>query len=171
MWVDNLDYMSLEIKAEIVARSNLVLFCTVTGALQLLMVCPYFKFLSTNGKVNKRVLPLILVAFVLTLITLMYLFFHIIATVIGMAVPSSTGFLVPIIASCVAFVLILIVVRKDLMKNLVKIFEDWYMRKLQKEYTKGDVVNEEGIDLNIAKNIKKDLQSVADFTKGDKNRP
>ncbi|MBQ9689429.1 MAG: hypothetical protein IJV47_02310, partial [Candidatus Methanomethylophilaceae archaeon] len=56
---------SMSVRADIIARSAMVIFAAVTGALQLLIVCPYIKFLSVDGGVNKRILPFLLVVFVL----------------------------------------------------------------------------------------------------------
>ena len=140
------DVNGLPAKAEVVSRSCMVLFCAVTGCLQLLIVCPYFKFLSTNGKVNKRKLPIILVVFILSLVVLMYAFFPFVAALVGMAIPSALGFVLPLGMTALAFILILLSVKMNLMKNLVELFENWYIKKLQKEYTKGDVVNVDSND-------------------------
>jgi len=134
---------------DIIARSAMVLFAAIAGALQLLIVCPYVKFLSMDGKVNKRKLPLLLVAFVLCLVAVMYLFVPWFGIIIGMATFSWQGFALVIGASMVAFFLILFVVKTNSLRRFVEMFEKWYMRRLDKAYTKGDVINEEGIEKDI----------------------
>ena len=131
---------------EIAARTSMILFASITGALQLLLVCPYFKFLSTDGNVNKRILPLLLVCFVLLLVTVMYAFVPEVGIIVGMARLNAAGFSFILAMTCLAFFIILISVKKDVMHHLVALFERWYLKKLDKEYTKGDVVNVESID-------------------------
>ena len=138
---------SISVRADIIARSSMVIFAAVTGALQLLIVCPYFKFLSIDGRVNKRVLPILLVIFVLLLAGSAYLVAPWLLAVFGMSmIPDACSLYV--IGMCViAFFTILLVVKHNKMKRIVDVFEKWYLNRLNKEYTKGDVVNEEGFSL------------------------
>jgi len=131
--------------ADILARTAMILTAGVTGALQLLIVCPFFKFLSADGKTNKRLLPIFLVAIILAGVCAMYAFVPDILAVFGMAMLPPAAFEIVVASVAIAFVLILIAVKKDIMHGLVEIFEQWYLQKLDKEYTKGDVVNEENL--------------------------
>jgi cation-transporting ATPase E len=140
------DLQDIHCICDIVARTNLVLCASVAGAIQLLIVCPYFKFLSVDGKTNKKKLPFILVALVLSLLVILFTCFPGLAGVLGMATLDAFGFSIPIIGALVCFVLILVCIKKDVMHNLVDWFEKRYLKKLEKEYTKGDVVNVESYD-------------------------
>ncbi|WII07339.1 HAD-IC family P-type ATPase [Methanomassiliicoccales archaeon LGM-RCC1] len=147
------EYPSASAVADIVARSSMVEFAAIVGALQLLIVCPRFKFLSVDGNVNKKILPIFLVVFVLGLVCIMFAFFPWFAAVIGMArLPSDCAMLV-VAAVAIAFFLILICVKRNIMHRPVEMFEKWYLNRLDKEYTKGDVVNE----TNLSEKIKDDM--------------
>ena len=119
----------------------MVLFASVTGALQLLIVCPRYKFLSVDGNTNKRIIPIILVLLVLGAITAMYTAFPEIATFAGMIVLPKEAFLLVITMCIIAFFAILFFVKRKLLGRIVSRFEEWYLKRLDKEYTKGDVVN------------------------------
>lgn len=142
---------SMSVRADIIARSAMVIFAAVTGALQLLIVCPYVKFLSVDGRVNKRILPFLLVVFVLFIAGAAYLFLPWALAILGMSrIPTICSLYV--IAMCViAFFTILLVVKHNKLKKVVDIFEKWYLKRLDKEYTKGDVVNEESFSLEDLK--------------------
>jgi len=127
--------------SEIVARNCMVLFASITGALQLLIVCPRYKFLSPDGRLNKRKLPIILVAFVLLLVVLMYAFFPMIYVTIGMILPTAEMLMIILPAVAIAFVTILFITKHNAMERIVTWFEKNYLKKLDKEYTKGDVVS------------------------------
>ena len=126
---------------EMMARNCMVLFASVTGALQLLIVCPRYKFLSVDGNTNKRIIPIILVLLVLGAITAMYTMFPEIATFAGMIVMPKEAFLLVITMCIIAFFAILFFVKRKLLGRIVSRFEEWYLKRLDKEYTKGDVVN------------------------------
>jgi len=137
--------------ANIIARSTMIIFAAVTGALQLLIVCPYVKFLSVNGKVNKRILPFLLVVFVLGLAGIAYLFIPWILAILGMSRIPTICSIFAMGMCVVAFFTILLVVKHNKLKRIVDIFENWYLKRLDKEYTKGDVVNEESFSLDSIK--------------------
>jgi len=142
--VSGVDYVypSIYANSDMAARSAMVLFAAVTGALQLLMVCPYFKFLSMDGKVNKRKLPILLVIFVLSLVAIMYIAVPWFGMFIGMVLFSWQGFALSIGASVIAFFLILFIIKRKKGHRLVDAFEKQYMKKLDEMYTKGDVIEE-----------------------------
>ncbi|MBR4244053.1 MAG: HAD-IC family P-type ATPase [Candidatus Methanomethylophilaceae archaeon] len=138
---------NISVIQDIVGRTCMVLFASVTGAIQLLIVCPYFKFLSVDGNVNKRKLPIILVCLILLLIAAAFTFVPWLLGILGMSLLDPVGFMFVAIMSIIAFFVILFVVKKDLMRRPVDIFQKWYLKRLDKEYTKGDVVVEEGLNI------------------------
>ncbi|MBO5547791.1 MAG: cation-transporting P-type ATPase, partial [Candidatus Methanomethylophilaceae archaeon] len=146
-------YPSPESAADIAARSSMVIFAAVTGALQLLIVCPRFKFLSVDGVVNKKKLPTLLVLFVLSLVVIMFTFFPDFGALIGMVRIPEESLILVLASVAIAFFLILICVKKNIMHKPVELFENWYLKRLDKEYTKGDVINE----TNISDKIKDDM--------------
>ncbi len=144
VWNSSYDYSTLEAQREMAARNCMVLFASVIGALQLLIVCPRYKFLSMDGRVNKSILPIFLEILVLGAVFLMYSTFPEVATFAGMLILPDMGFAIVLIFVVITWILILLAVKKDLMKNLVNRFEVFYHRKLDREYTKGDVVDVDG---------------------------
>ncbi len=132
-----------ETYSDIAGRSAMVLFAAVTGALLLLIVCPRYRFLSIDGNLNKRILPIILLAFIFSLVAIMYLVVPWFGAIIGMVLFSWEGFALSIGMSLFVFALVLFVLKRDLMHRTVAVFERWYLKKLDKEYTKGDVVEVE----------------------------
>jgi len=141
VWSLDAPYDALSTKAEIAARSSMVLFATCIGALQLLIVCPRYKFLSVNGDTNKRILPIILVVFVLLSILGIYTFAPGIATILGMAMLPAEIFFVVVTLTVIAFFMIIFLVKREILRKMVDWVEKKYLEKLNKEYTKGDVVN------------------------------
>ena len=129
---------------EIVARSAMLFFVSTAGILQMLLVCPRFRFLSPDGRVNKSIIPIGLVVFVFLVIFAMYAYFPIVAVDLVELVLFPTEvflFLIGIIA--VWFFAELFVLKKNVFKHAVDRFETLYMEKLQDEYTKGDVIEDE----------------------------
>lgn len=129
---------------EIVARSAMLFFVSTAGILQMLLVCPRFKFLSPDGRVNKSIIPIGLVVFVFLVIFAMYAYFPIVAVDLVELVLFPTEvflFLIGIVA--VWFFAELFVLKKNVFKHAVDRFETLYMEKLQDEYTKGDVIEDE----------------------------
>ena len=129
---------------EIVARSAMLFFVSTAGILQMLLVCPRFKFLSPDGRVNKSLIPIGLVVFVFLVIFAMYAYFPIVAVDLVELVLFPTEvflFLIGIVA--VWFFAELFVLKKNVFKHAVDRFETLYMEKLQDEYTKGDVIEDE----------------------------
>lgn len=59
--------------AEIYARCALVMFVIIEGIIQVLLIMPHWKFLSTDGNVRKDVRPTILVFIMLGLTAIIYL--------------------------------------------------------------------------------------------------
>ena len=134
---------------EMMARNCMVLFASVTGALQLLIVCPRYKFLSVDGRTNKRLIPIFLVLLVLGAITAMYTSFPVVATFAGMIIMPTEAYILVIAMCIIAFFSIIFFIKRKLLVRIVNRFEEWYLRKLDNEYTKGDVVN---VDSSFRKN-------------------
>ena len=129
---------------EIVARSAMLFFVSTAGILQMLLVCPRFRFLSPDGRINKSLIPIGLVVFVFLVIFAMYAYFPIVAVDLVELVLFPTEvflFLIGIVA--VWFFAELFVLKKNVFKHAVDRFETLYMEKLQDEYTKGDVIEDE----------------------------
>ncbi len=129
---------------EIVARSAMLFFVSTAGILQMLLVCPRFRFLSPDGRVNRSLIPIGLVVFVFLVIFAMYAYFPIVAVDLVELVLFPTEvflFLIGIVA--VWFFAELFVLKRNVFKHAVDRFETLYMEKLQDEYTKGDVIEDE----------------------------
>ena len=140
-WTVDGSIYDLGVKAEIAARNAMVLFATCIGVLQILIVCPRYKFLSVNGKTNKRILPIFLVVFIFLAIFALYTFLPQFLTILGMVPLPYEISIIVILLTVVAFFLIIFFVKREIMALLVNKIEEIYLRKLHKEYTKGDVVN------------------------------
>ena len=129
---------------EICARSAMVFTVSIAGILQLFLICPRFKFLSVDGRTNKSIVPTLIVLFLLFLIFAMYRFLPVIAVLLVKLVLSPQA----------SFLLLLLLVavwlfgerfglRRQVLRESTEKFEEVYMRKLQEEYTKGDVQEDE----------------------------
>lgn len=129
---------------EIVARSAMLFFLTTAGILQILLVCPRYRFLSYDGRTNRSLIPIILVAFVFLIILLMYAFVPVIAVdLVQLVIFPNEIFLLLIAVVAVWFFTELFVLKKNVFRHAVDRFEALYMKKLQEEYTKGDVIEDE----------------------------
>lgn len=129
--------------AEICARSALVFVVTICGVLQLLLISPRFKFLSPDGRTNRSLVPLGLIAFLLLIVFLMYEYFPFIAVwLVKLVIFPGWYFLILIGLIFVWFFFELFVLKKQLFRKPVDRFESMYMEKLKEEYTKGDVKEE-----------------------------
>ena len=129
---------------EICARSAMVFTVSIAGILQLFLICPRFKFLSVDGRTNKSIVPTLIVLFLLFLIFAMYRFLPVIAVLlVKLVIFPQAYFLFLILLIVVWFFVELFVLKKQVLKKSTKKFEEIYMRKLQEEYTKGDVQEDE----------------------------
>ena len=126
--------------AEIVARSAMLFFVTTAGILQMLLVSPRYRFLSPDGKVNKSLIPIGLVAFVFLVIYAMYAYFPSIAVnLVELVIFPTEVFLLLIGIVLVWFFAELFVLKKNVFRHAVDRFETLYMKKLHDAYTEGDV--------------------------------
>ena len=129
---------------EIVARSAMLFFVSTAGILQMLLVCPRFKFLSADGRTNKSIIPITLVIFVFLVIFAMYAYFPIVAVdLVELVLFPTEAYVLLIGIVAVWFFAELFVLKKNVFKHAVDRFEAVYMQKLQEEYTKGDVIEDE----------------------------
>lgn len=132
-------------EGEIVARTALVLFVTIAGLFQIFIICPRWKFMSTDGRTNKSLVPVAVTLLEVALILAMYLFFPVIAVnLIGLALLPNWCYAVIIVLVAVLLALEVVVLRRNVFRRLIEWFEGYYMKKLAQEYSKGDVVDESG---------------------------
>ena len=124
---------------EVVARSAMLFFVTTAGILQMLLVCPRFRFLSADGRTNRSLIPIGLVAFVFLVIYTMYAYFPWLAVdLIEMVIFENWVYVALIGVVAFWFFAELFVLKSNLFRHAVDRFERVYMEKLTKEYTKGD---------------------------------
>ncbi len=141
--IDNLSWNGSS-ESEIVARSAMLFFLTTSGIIQMLLICPRYRFLSADGKTNRSVVPIILVAFVFFIIYLMYAYFPVVAIdLIEMVIFLPEMNLLLIVSVALWFFTELFVLKKNVFKKAVDRFEQIYMAKLREEYTRGDVVEDD----------------------------
>ena len=118
---------------EICARSAMVLTVSVAGVLQLLLICPPFKFMSYDGRVNRNVLPPILILLMLGLVAAMLLFFKQIAIALcGFVIFPSWYYGVLLGFVAVWLVATLLFLKKGVFHRPVDRFEAFYMKRLEK---------------------------------------
>lgn len=126
--------------SEICARSAMVFTVSIAGILQLLLITPRYRFLSVNGRTNRSLIIPLIVAFLFFLIFAMYEFFPIIAVwLVRLVIFPKTYFLFLLLLIGVWFFVELFLLKKQIFKGYAARFEEFYMKKLQDEYTKGDV--------------------------------
>lgn len=126
-------------EVEIIARSAMLFFVTAAGILQMFLIAPRFRFLSPDGKTNKSIIPLALIAFVVLVILAMYLYFPVIAVrLIGMVIFSNEVYAVLFAVIAIWFVTELTILKRNVLKGAVDGFEELYMQKLHEAYTEDD---------------------------------
>ena len=129
--------------SEIAARSAMVLFASVAGLLQIFIICPRWKFMSYDGRTNKSMVPIVITALILALITSMYAFFPEIAVnLVGFTLFPAGSYLLLLGFTLLLLALEVLVIRRNLLRRLIDRFEEYYMQKLSEEYSKGDVIEE-----------------------------
>ncbi len=123
--------------AEINARNSMLLFVILAGITQLLIITPYFKFFSVDGKLHKDIKPTILVG-------LLYLFVFAVyyavytwewaAKLVSLAIFPVEYILCIIAVTVVWFFVARTVLRKGGFKRLTSITEKWYRSMMEKMY-------------------------------------
>lgn len=140
--------------AECAARTAMVLFASVGGLFQIFIICPRWKFISVDGRTNKSMVPFVITALILALILAMFFFFPVVATDLVSLVPLPRMLYAFIIATIVVMLVVEVIVLKcNLLSKIIGRFETYYMEKLAEEYSKGDVYEEEGPNLDDLKNV------------------
>ena len=132
----------------------MVLFASIGGLFQIFIICPRWKFISVDGRTNKSFVPIIITLLIIALISAMFLFFPVIATDLVSLVPLPIELYLFVIGAILAMLIVeIIVLKRNLLVKLIGRFETYYMDKLAEEYSKGDVYEEEGTNLNDLKNV------------------
>lgn len=140
--------------AECAARTAMVLFASIGGLFQIFIICPRWKFISVDGRTNKSMVPIVITALILALILAMFFFFPVVATDLVSLVPLPRMLYAFIIAAIAVMLVVEVIVLKcNLLSKIIGRFETYYMDKLAEEYSKGDVFEEEGPNLNDLKNV------------------
>jgi len=133
---------------ECAARTAMVLFASIAGLFQIFIICPRWRFLSYDGTTNRSLIPIVITALILALVTSMYLFFPGIATDLVSLVPLPLyGYMFVICMIAVMLAVQIWILRHNVLKAVISRFETYYMNKLAEEYSKGDVVEETSTDL------------------------
>ncbi|MDO5852479.1 MAG: HAD-IC family P-type ATPase [Thermoplasmata archaeon] len=137
-------------EAEIVARTCMVLFVTFAGLFQIFIICPRWKIFSVDGRTNKSLVPFVITLLIIGLVMAMYLYFPKLAVeFIGFALLPGYCYAAILGFVVVLMVLELLVLRTNLFKHVIERFEEYYMRKLDEEYSEGDVREETGVKVKI----------------------
>lgn len=138
---------------EIAARTAMVLFVSIAGLFQIFIICPRWKFISVDGRTNKSLVPGLITLLILVLVTVMFLYCPVVATdLVGLVPLPLEGYIFVIAMIAVLLVLEVFVLRVNVFRHLIERFEAYYMKKLEEEYSKGDVsVIEDGPILNFGK--------------------
>ena len=136
---------------EATARTALVLFASIGGLFQIFIICPRWKFISVDGRTNRSLVPIIVTALEIFLVTAMFLWFPFVATGLVELVPLPlTGYLMIMAFVAVMLVTEVMVLKTDLLSSTIERFEQYYMKKLDEEYSSGDVYEESnGIKIRI----------------------
>ncbi len=138
---------------EVAARTAMVLFVSIAGLFQIFIICPRWKFISVDGRTNKSLVPALITLLIIGLVTAMFLYCPVVATdLVGLVPLPLEGYLFVIAMIAVLLVLEVFVLRVNVFRHLIEKFEAYYMKKLEEEYSKGDVsVVEDGPLLNFGK--------------------
>ena len=138
---------------EVAARTAMVLFVSIAGLFQIFIICPRWKFISVDGRTNKSLVPALITLLIIGLVTAMFLYCPVVATdLVGLVPLPLEGYLFIVAMIAVLLVLEVFVLRVNVFRHLIERFEAYYMKKLEEEYSKGDVsVIEDGPLLNFGK--------------------
>lgn len=125
---------------EIAARSAMFVFVSFAGIFQIMLVCPRWRFLSPNGETNKSLIPVaILLLMILVMIGLLFILPVVAVTFVGIAIFTREFYEMILLLVAMWFVVELIVLKSGMLDRFSERLEEWYIRKLTEEYTKGDV--------------------------------
>lgn len=124
-------------EAEIAARSALVLFASLAGLFQIFIICPRWRFMSVDGRINRSHVPIVITVLILALIVAMYTVFPVIAVdLVGLTLFPVEWY--ALIVGMIALLMVLEVptLKRNVFRKAIDRFEDYYMRKLDEEYGK-----------------------------------
>jgi cation-transporting ATPase E len=134
--LDHLSWSGSEVE-EICARSSLVLFATLAGMGQILLVCPRYKFLSLDGRVNKSLVPLFVIGLLsLTLFAGYYWFPGLMVWLVNLVIFPLEYYAVLAVMLIIWFFSERFILKRGFFSKISDFFERRYERKLHEEYTK-----------------------------------
>ena len=134
--LDHLSWSGSEVE-EICARSSLVLFTTLAGMGQILLVCPRYKFLSLDGRVNKSLVPLFVIGLLsLTLFAGYYWFPGLMVWLVNLVIFPLEYYAVLAVMLIIWFFSERFILKRGFFSKISDFFERRYERKLHEEYTK-----------------------------------
>ncbi len=133
---------------EVAARSALVLFATIAGLLQIFIICPRWKFLSADGRTNKSLVPVAVAGLVILLVVAMYAFFPVIAVrLVQITLFPMWVYGAILLTIFILLALEVLILKKNVFRHMIDGFEQHYIKKLNEEYSKGDVVEETKLEI------------------------
>ena len=121
---------------EVAARTAMVLFLSIGGLFQIFLICPRWRFVSADGRTNKSLVPFVITLLILALVLAMYLYVPVIAVeLVGLALLPSAWYAVVIGFIILLLVMEILVLRRNAFRHVIERFEEYYMRKLDEEYS------------------------------------
>ena len=136
---DLLDHLSWSESGieEICARSSLVLFATLAGMGQILLVCPRYKFLSLDGRVNKSLVPVFVIGLLsLTLFAGYYWFPGLMVWLVNLVIFPLEYYAMLAVMLIIWFFSERFILKRGFFSKISDFFERRYERKLHEEYTR-----------------------------------
>ena len=122
---------------EICARSAMLLFVTIAGVGQIMMVSPYFRFMSVDGSVNKSLLPWFVIGLIALALAAAFVWFpFVLVYLVEMVIFPVEVYGALAVVLIVWFLLERTIHRYGLMDGLAGRFEKRFMKKLSQEYNK-----------------------------------
>lgn len=95
--------------------------------------------MSSDGRINKSPVPVVITLLILILVTCMYTVFPVVAVdLVGLTLFPAEWYAVVILLIGVLLALEVLVLRRNLLAGLIDRFERYYMKKLEEEYSRGD---------------------------------
>jgi cation-transporting ATPase E len=124
---------------EICARSNLVLFVTLAGLGQIMMITPYFRFMSIDGKTNRSLVPWVILGLIALMLAVAYAFFPwVMIRIVNLVIFEPKVYAWLGVLLVVWFVVERALLRHGFLSGISSWFEKRYIRKLEREYAKED---------------------------------
>ncbi|MBO4798763.1 MAG: HAD-IC family P-type ATPase, partial [Candidatus Methanomethylophilaceae archaeon] len=136
---DFIEYMSWSGSPveEICARSALLLFVTLAGLGQIMMVSPYFRFLSIDGKTNKSLVPWFVIMLVSVALIAIFIWFPWgLLYIVKMVIFPAEIYALMFVMLFIWFFTEKHILSRGYMGGLSEFFKRRYLNKLEKEYLK-----------------------------------